>query len=161
MTKGQLALKLVLEELGLTPDSGIRRMERSVYLAQVSGVPLSYSFGWYSSGPGSPSLTTDWVNLGNWTFGDPEWKGLVLRSNFKEKIAKVLPLFEVPEDVDLSKEEWLELISSVHYLKWVSDYNEDQINRFFIDVNYVTMYQYIEKAKDILKSNGFWVKYEN
>jgi len=156
MTKGQLAVKLFLEELGLTPDSGHLFIQRAVYLGQLSGVDLGYSFGWYSTGPMSPSLSEDWVNLGDWTFGDPEWKGKTFKSSTKEKLAKVLPLLKVPEGVNLSKEDWVDLISSVHFLKFVSDYSDEQINRFFVDVNYVTMYPFIENVKDVLKLNGFW-----
>ena len=62
-----IALKVLLDQLGV-PDSietidDRKRVQKAVYLGQLSGVDLGYRFGWYVFGPYSPALTKDYYSL--------------------------------------------------------------------------------------------------
>ena len=63
MNRRQIALKLVLDGLGLAPtmDSFDQRLalQKTIYLVQQIGVPLGYHFSWYLRGPYSSELTSD------------------------------------------------------------------------------------------------------
>jgi hypothetical protein len=63
MNRRQIALKLVLKELGAqatlkTFDDRLI-LQKTVYLVQQFGIPLGYSFSWYLRGPYSRDLTAD------------------------------------------------------------------------------------------------------
>jgi len=55
MNRRQIALKLVLDSLGiqLSMSSFDERLalQKTIYLAQQMGVPLGYQFSWYLRGP--------------------------------------------------------------------------------------------------------------
>jgi hypothetical protein len=69
MNRRQIALKLVLDALGIAPtmDSFDQRLalQKTIYLAQQMGVSLGYQFSWYRRGPYSADLTADaFANIG-------------------------------------------------------------------------------------------------
>lgn len=59
MNNSEIALKLVMDELGVepkeltlfTPENTVewshKTVQLAIYLAQAAGVPLSYSYRWY------------------------------------------------------------------------------------------------------------------
>lgn len=116
-----LVLKLVLEQLGV--NSTIEtltdriRVQKAVYLAQLSGVDLGYRFGWYVHGPYSPQLTKDYFALAS---SNAEASSGALRPDLVTKLEDVKGLFSVPNGVDLLDHEWIELVASVDYLQRVS-----------------------------------------
>jgi uncharacterized protein YwgA len=63
MNRRQIALKLVLNELGMPPSiqtfDDRLILQKTVYLIQQLGVPLGYSYSWYIRGPYSRDLTAD------------------------------------------------------------------------------------------------------
>ena len=58
-----IALRLYLDQLGVSSDietvSDRKRVQKAVYLGQLSGVDFGYRFGWYLMGPYSTTLTED------------------------------------------------------------------------------------------------------
>lgn len=122
---GRLAvLQLFLNELVI--DSDITRLaqrktiQKSIYLAQRAGVDLGYRFGWYRLGPYSTSLTRDYYQLSDEdSSSSGSIDGRVLKDSVKARLEKVKPLFEIPGDVNLPQEDWLELLASYDYLRKV------------------------------------------
>jgi uncharacterized protein YwgA len=131
VNRGQIALKLFLDELGVPPEVGTiddrKRVQKAVYLGQLSGVDLGYRFGWYIMGPYCPSLTRDYFPLAeSLASGDNEWEGKSLKKTVKDKLSRIKPLMTPPKGVDLSDENWLELIASLHFLRKVSKFDEPE-----------------------------------
>jgi uncharacterized protein YwgA len=119
-----LVLKLFLDALGVddridTVDDR-KRVQKAVYLGQLSGIDLGYQYGWYRMGPYCPALTRDYYALESELAAsalDP--KGQALNAAAVEKLKTVTPLLQPPM-ADVAQEDWLELIASVHFLKTVS-----------------------------------------
>lgn len=124
MEARQIVLKLFLDTLGIPSDietvNDRKRVQKAVYLGQLPGVDLGYRFGWYLKGPYSPSLTKDYFNLEEaLASGDRDHEDKELEKVVARKLKKVLPLMQPAQGVSLSQEDWLELVSSVHFLKEV------------------------------------------
>lgn len=120
-----IALKLVLDELGVPPTietiDDRKRVQKAVYLGQLAGVKLGYRFGWYLKGPYSPDLTKDYYSLADAIATDEQdSEQHVLKQPFRELLAGIRPLLNVPEGVALPQEDWLELVASLHYLLKIS-----------------------------------------
>jgi uncharacterized protein YwgA len=126
-----VALKVTLDELGVSESietvDDRKRVQKAIYLGQLAGVPLGYRFGWYLKGPYSPDLTKDYYNLAEAiAIGEDEYKGKVLLPALRGRLQRIKPLLIVPENVPLPVEDWLELVSSVHYLRQISKYDENR-----------------------------------
>lgn len=154
MDRGQVALKLFLDELGI--DSGIqtiddrKRVQKAVYLGQLSGVDLGYRFGWYIKGPYSPGLTKDYFGIAEAVAsGDADWKGKKLREPISERLRTIRPLMEVPEGVNLPQEDWLELVASLHFLRKVSKLDEHEALRI-LKKEKSHVVGFVEEAKSAL-----------
>lgn len=94
MNRRQIALKLVLDELGMDPsmESFDERLilQKTIYLVQNMGIPLGYHFSWYIRGPYSRDLTADaFANLGA---GIPE--GWLLSDIQRSKLAEAKAILE-------------------------------------------------------------------
>ena len=119
-----ISLKLILDALGVPfdikalPDR--KKLQKAIYLAQISGVNLGYTYGYYKLGPYCPSLARDYYSLAEAIFlGDKEYEEMNLRASILEKLEKIKPLFSIPPECQrqhLAQEDWLELIASVHLL---------------------------------------------
>lgn len=120
MEKTQLALKLVLGELGLAPEIKTvkqrKTVQKGVYVAQLSGVDLGYRYNWYVMGPYSPGLTRDYFALRETLDAGDSGAGFELQDAVRLRLASVRDLLTAPEGVDLDQSDWLELVASVHYL---------------------------------------------
>lgn len=120
MEKAQLALKLVLDELGLAPDIKTVRqrktVQKGVYLGQIAGVDLGYRYNWYVMGPYSPSLTRDYFALSESLSAGDDPSGFELQEAVRARLSKARDLLPVPDNVDLSQDDWMELLASLHYL---------------------------------------------
>jgi hypothetical protein len=119
-----LALKLVLNELGVEANIDTiddrKRVQKAVYLAQLPGVDLGYRFGWYLRGPYSTDLTKDYYALAEATTTEGGVPERHLSDAARQRLQQVKPLVPVPAGVDLPQEDWLELVSSVHFLRRVA-----------------------------------------
>ena len=125
MSEKLLALKLMLDALGESPAIDTiddrKRVQKAVYLGQAAGVNLGYGHSWYLMGPYSPSLARDYYQLAEDLQANPEaFEGKRLRR--ATKLSGIINLMNPPEGPpsDLSKEDWLELLASYHYLRKVS-----------------------------------------
>ena len=160
MDRGKIALKLFLDELGIRFSIGTlddrKRVQKAVYLGQLSGVDLGYRFGWYIMGPYCPALTRDYFTLAE-ALGsdDTDWKGKTLKAAAKERLAVISPLLPVPENIGLDEEDWLELVASVHFLRTVSKLNDEDLNKT-LKREKPHLHPFLSSAKDILTANGRW-----
>ena len=122
MDRRLINLQLVLQELGLDPniDTLDERVtfQKAIYLAQVAGVPLHYMYSWYRMGPYSPDLTRDYYALHEYSDDDMSvTTDLKIKEPFVSILRDLRPAMDAPEDVDLQQRDWLELLSSVHFLR--------------------------------------------
>ena len=120
-----VVLKLVLDALRIPTKiltiADRKRVQKGVYLGQLTGVDLGYRFGWYLKGPYSPSLTKDYFALADAiASGDKIYESRELQPDIEKKLRRVLRIMPLPPGVRLPEEDWLELVSSVHYLRAVS-----------------------------------------
>jgi hypothetical protein len=134
MVAKQIALKLILDELGV--DHGIRDIEdrksiqKAIYMGQVVGADLGYNYGWYVKGPYSPQLARDYYDL-NFAMetGDEDFKDRHLPPSAREKLKSLKPLLEVPKGCPLRQDDWLEAIASYHFLRTGSRLDDDQATK--------------------------------
>ncbi|MEX2163728.1 MAG: hypothetical protein WD823_05745 [Sulfuricaulis sp.] len=124
MDPKRLALKLVLDTLGVDPSietiDDRKRVQKAVYLGQLSGVDLGYRFSWYVMGPYCPALTRDYYTLAEELTLDEGAEAATLRPAVVERLEDIRPLLSPAEASNLSQENWLELLASYHYLRSVS-----------------------------------------
>lgn len=119
MNKRQIALKLILDELGfgLNVDSFEHRLvlQKACYLVQAGDVNLGYHFSWYLHGPycsplakdafaASDELNAEGDESEGWELDEPTIRGL----------RKVQALLADCGVADTAKK--LELLASVHFL---------------------------------------------
>jgi uncharacterized protein YwgA len=142
-----LVLKLILEELGqetkIESVDDRKRIQKAIYISQLSGLDLGYRYGWYLMGPYSRTLAKDYYELASALVSE-DIPTRNLNSSVKDKLAKVKQLFDKPAEFDLTQTDWLELIASWHYLRKVNKKNEDEALAQFIPrkkhlTNYVKM----------------------
>lgn len=116
-----IVLQLVLAELDMDSTiSSLRdrvRLQKAIYLSQEVGVRLGYRFNWYVRGPYSSALAKDYYGLHVASDGELDTEGKTLRKSVRTKLHHIKPVMSVPDDVNLDKSEWLELLSSFHYLR--------------------------------------------
>lgn len=155
MEARQIVLKLFLDTLGI--PSGIetvndrKRVQKAVYLGQLPGVDLGYRFGWYLKGPYSPSLTKDYFNLEEAIdSGDRDHEKKELEKSVVRKLKKILPLMQPAEGVPLSQEDWLELVSSVHFLRIVQG-NSNKDTLATLKREKPKLVKYFDKAENALR----------
>lgn len=154
-----IVLDLFLKELGWPLDISSKdsrlRTQKTVYLGQLTGVDLGYRYSWYIHGPYSPNLTQDYYALNSLSESEKvELTSSTLNSATKQKLSKATPLFEIPPSVDLAKPQWLELLSSWHYLRNVTKFDDSKA-RETIEKQKSHVARFIEDADDILTLNGF------
>ena len=116
-----VALELVLKALDI--DSSIQdlsdriRFQKAIYLSQEAGVRLGYGFGWYVRGPYSPSLARDYYYLHMARDKSTVTHDRKLRKAILSQLNNIRPLMSPPSAVTLDTSNWLELVSSLHYLR--------------------------------------------
>lgn len=131
METNLIALKLLLGTLNISPTIDTvddrKRIQKTVYLAQLTGLDLGYRFGWYLRGPYCPSLTRDYYALADALSVDPsDTESKQFSTEVTSMIKKVEPLFDVPKGIGLAQEDWLELVASLHFLRKISGYDEEK-----------------------------------
>lgn len=128
-----IALKLYLDELGIKDDIDTvddrKCIQKAIYLGQVSGVDLGYRFGWYLLGPYSPSLTKDYYSLAESLLsGDEEYTKKSLRENVRAILGNTKPLLKPPKSIKVPLDDWLEILSSLHFLRIVRGLSAPEAN---------------------------------
>ena len=126
-----IALKLFLDELQITSDTSTienrKLIQKAVYLGQYAGADLGYRFGWHKMGPYSADLARDYYLLSDrMALGEHDYEGKVLLKQKREKLQAVRPLLSPPPDVKLEQPDWLELVSSLHFLRKIREYNRKE-----------------------------------
>lgn len=118
MSDRLVVLDLVLRELGVDPEISTltkrKRIQKAIYLAQAAGVDLGYRYGWYVKGPYSTQLTRDYYELTPTINRVAREKRL--KEPLNESLGQLRPLLVPPQDSDLVDADWMELLSSIHYL---------------------------------------------
>ncbi len=158
MEKRLITLKLVLDSIDVEPNISTiddrKKIQKAVYLSQLTGVDLGYRFGWYLMGPYCPSLTSDYYALKESIESkDDEHKKFELKKSIKIPLEKIKPLFEVPKNVDLSVESWLELIASYHFLRSISDLSVEETKKTLKEKK-SELFPYIKEAEKALKKHS-------
>ena len=150
-----IVLKLFLDALGIGSEIATfderKSIQKAVYLGQLTGADLSYRFGWYLKGPYSPSLAEDYYHLADELEVDSEsYQEYQLKKSLRDKLKKIQPLLEVPNNIRLPKEEWLELLASCDYLRRVRKLSNDKVDEV-LKKEKPELYEYAHRAREVLK----------
>ena len=148
-------LKLFLDKLGIEPEIDTfderKTIQKAVYLGQLTGVDLSYRFGWYLKGPYSPSLAEDYYHLADeLEIGDESYEDYQLKKSLSDRLEKVQPLIDKPEEFMLENVDWLELVASYDYLGRVRKLSDEKADKVLAKEK-PDLYEYRELAKRKLK----------
>jgi hypothetical protein len=126
-----LVLKLFLDELDTPIDVDAdslpdpRQVQQAVYMGQLTEVDLGYRFGWGPDGPYSPDLEQDYYALVEAiASGDRSYLDQELQQPVRERLRAILPLLRRARQYDLAPDEWLYLVSNLHYLRKVRSYDQ-------------------------------------
>ncbi|QTD55482.1 hypothetical protein [Parasphingorhabdus cellanae] len=148
-------LTLLLNDVGTgtSIDSKEDRLvfQKAVYLMQAKGIKLGYSYSWYINGPYSTSLTRDYYELDelqNQTLVD----GRELNPAARQIAQAVCEMVEVPDDVQLSKSRWMELLASVHYSRHELR-RDDNKARALIEKDKPLLVPFYDRAVQHLEAN--------
>ena len=125
MEAKSVVLKLFLDSLGVSSDidsvDDRKRVQKAIYLGQLTGVDLGNRYSWYLKGPYSTALTKDYYNLAEEIAeGSDDYMNKELKPALKQKLERIRPLMNPPAGVPLAQEDWLELLASYHFLRNVS-----------------------------------------
>lgn len=127
-----VALKHLLDGVGVKVEVDTLKkrklLQKTIYLIQAIGLDLGYHFGWYEMGPYGPSLAEDYHSLSAaLATGDDEIKNYRIRDSVADQLEKLKPLLTSPQRVNLSQDDWLELLASIHFLAKVAGYTWEEI----------------------------------
>jgi hypothetical protein len=124
MTPSQIELKLVLDAIGQELNLGTfqdrLRIQKKLYLAQLTGLDLGYRFSWYLYGPYCRQLTNDAFRLAEQVHEgvrDHETRHL---SPIACTLSSSATTIWEDAPSGLSEDDWLELLASLHYLRHIS-----------------------------------------
>jgi hypothetical protein len=95
-----------------------KRIQKTVYLASMIGINLGFTFKWTQLGPYSPELSIIYESL-NANIQAGNYPSL-LPSSLKiptNKINSLKSFLTLPENISLPQEDWLELLSSILFMK--------------------------------------------
>ena len=109
--------------------------QKAIYLLQVLGIDLRFRFSWYLRGPYSTDLARSVYEIAGITDVEERTRDCGIRSEVKPAIDRMCGLLNAKPKL-LGKPEWLELLSSIHYLKHISkaDVGRDTIGDVLRDV---------------------------
>ncbi|HEX5043778.1 MAG TPA: hypothetical protein VFV75_12780 [Candidatus Polarisedimenticolaceae bacterium] len=117
-------MKLVLDSIGQELRLGTfperLRLQKKVYLTQLTGLDLGYRFSWYLHGPYCRELTSDAFRLMEQVRERaPEDEARSLTATTRGLAAKATKIW-ADEPAGQAEDDWLELLASLHYLKHIS-----------------------------------------
>jgi len=127
MEKKICRFKVILDYLDqkpvITEFSDRLLIQKLIYFVQFAGINLGYRHSWYLHGPYSPELTkTAYGYFENEKLYNEKAKQYQVSSKGKNKLNHVKDLIaEKPDDMELC--DWLELLSSIHYLIHIAYYS--------------------------------------
>lgn len=124
MDETRLLLKLIVDGAGISMDltqfSNRFYLQKRIYLIQLAGLDLGYRYNYYRKGPYCSNLANDAfqlkADLDSHAEVSQTYEEYDLSDFAKEKITKAKQVWNVPSEVNIDTETWLELISSLHYL---------------------------------------------
>ena len=128
-------------------------VQKTLYLAQLPGVDLGYRFGWYLLGPYSPALTKDYYALEE-SIETDDIPAFSLSDSVAARLDKVKPLLDVPTGVPLAREDWLELVASVHFLRRISRRTQQDEAREVLAKEKTSLVRYVDTAEECLRNCG-------
>jgi uncharacterized protein YwgA len=163
VTPARIELKLTLTKVGIpNPTLGTfserLNVQKKVYLTQLMGYDLGYRFGWYLRGPYCRELTEDAFTLKDeLASGEKDHEQFALSDEAEAKIGKAERLWETPSGLGVSRDQWLELLASVHYLKHIAYFPKAATKDFAAVFKALTAAkpQFKDKEDDVRKA---WVR---
>lgn len=117
------------EPINMEPFDDRLLLQKKVYFLQEFGIPFGYLFGWYFRGPYSSELAKDGFEIESTSklFSEKWDKLSKFLPKFEDEdiegIKKAQEFFSCVKKVEISEGRFLELLSSLHFLKdnWYSD----------------------------------------
>lgn len=121
MEPRQNAIVATLDELEIPLNvrtiESRKLLQKAAYLAQESGIPLGYDYGWHQMGPYSPELAEDYQEAAFALNSFSKEDLRPLRSAYRASAQNLKPFLQPPPELSLSKPEWVELLASTHFLR--------------------------------------------
>lgn len=161
MNEDLIILNSYLTMMGVPPRiktlSDRKRVQKAIYLGQAAGADLGYDYNWYIHGPYSPELANDYYQLSAAILLNeippPAGSANVpaLKESYIQTLRSLAPIIEKPEDFPLEQEDWLELISSLHFLQKKSGSDPEKA-REIIALKKPHLLDYFDLAQEKLKS---------
>lgn len=128
------------------------RVQKAVYLGQLFGADLGYRYSWYVKGPYCPALTQDYFELDQ-QGDDNADHGLKLNEEVAARLQRARAFLELPQNIEISKPQWFELLASLHYLKKVSRLEDDAVEKTIAEKK-PHLTKWIEVGKNRLQAFG-------
>ena len=163
MNEDLIILNAYLTELGVPPRiktlNDRIRVQKAIYLAQAAGADLDYDYNWYLRGPYSPELANDYYKLSEAIFmnkipvaGDSQTSAGIpkLKDSYVTTLKSLAPIISPPEGFDRPQEDWLELVSSLHFLQTKKSLTLDLARRV-IEKTKTHLVQYVDQAQEKLR----------
>jgi hypothetical protein len=147
-----VALQLCLDRLGIdrtikTVDDR-KRIQKSVYLTQETGIDFGYRFNWYLMGPYSPALTEDYYSLED-PEAPPPPADAKLSGEASQRLDRLKPLLK-SQVQGLPQDSWLELVASVRYL--LKKYGDEAIVHNVMKNKKRHLAPYVDSAMSTLRA---------
>ncbi len=105
-------------------------LQKSVFILKQMGLTFEYPYNWYLHGPYSPSLADDAYEI---TYNEEKYNTESSKYHFKEqtkeKVDKFKDIFKGRE----KDEDWLELVSSLLFLRKSYGVTGEQLKSLLID----------------------------
>lgn len=163
MNEDLVILNTYLTELGVPPRiktlNDRIRVQKAIYLAQAAGADLGYDYNWYAHGPYSPELANDYYKLSEAIFmkkipagsdQQADGNGPKLKDSYISTLKSLAPIITPPDDFDRAQEDWLELVSSLHFLQTKKSMDLEAA-RQTIEKQKTHLVQYVDQAQEKLK----------
>jgi uncharacterized protein YwgA len=158
MNRGRILLKLVLDEAGaggLSLDTFADRLslQKRIYLIQLTGIDFGYRYNWYLRGPYCPPLTRDAFLLKDEVEAEEkDYTDYELTDGTIEKIGTAHRIWDLPDGIHVSSEDWLELLASLHYLKHIAYWPGNNVTKDSIFQKLVEAKPHFAERHDLIEA---------
>lgn len=164
MNTDLIILNMYLTKLGVPPRiktiNDRKRVQKAIYLAQAAGADLSYDYNWYLRGPYSPELANDYYQMSEAILlkkipvdgndAGSASAGLKLKDSYVDILQSLAEIIEKPDNFPGPQEDWLELVSSLHFLQTKKRMNLEAARKM-IEKEKHQLLEYVDQAQEILK----------